>query len=105
MIINEGECILCNSSTEAKELGKLLHERGYRMFSPYHSLLDVGENWHGLRWFSGHQFPNCIVATSQDQKEHILTGSIVQNCRYKYMWYEDFMNNTQFYYVNVGDLI
>ena len=108
MILNPGECILCKNQSEARQLGKMLHEDGYRMFSPKFSILSSdAKNYHGYRWFNGHEYPTCIVATSYDQKRHILEGHRVQDVQYTYLWFDDFIEKIKGSSVSieVGDLL
>lgn len=106
MILNPGECILCKNRAEARALGNLLYEHGYRMFANQFDIRKTdSSNWHGLRWYHGHEFPNCIVATSSDQKDHVLENHKLQGVKYTYEWYADFFDRLNRQNVDVGDLL
>ena len=108
MILEKGECVLCRNRTEAGEICEILYENGYRMFAAQFDIRTVGDdgcNWHGLRWPVNEEFPNCIVATSEDQKDNILMDIIVQGTKYHYEYFEDFIVKTKKQIIEVGDLL
>ncbi len=64
MIINEGECIICDSVEEYRELFDLVNEEGYMCWTGNKLIYDKGDR--GLRWTPGDgPFPKCLCVTNK----------------------------------------
>ena len=80
MIINEGECIICDSSEEYNHLIHDLNTDGYKLWSG-NALYGWGRS--GVRWTPGDgPFPNCLCYVPYEIKDELLACGRIQKTSY-----------------------
>lgn len=79
MILNKGECVICDSADEFQGVWDVLKEHGYRWWSK--ESLDVPPSLisRGVRWSLGDEFPYCIATMSARHIESALRDSVIED--------------------------
>lgn len=112
MVLNKGECVLCNGKAEQFAVADILKENGYKMFSDDFDLYcfpSDGE-YRGFRWFTNHEFPACIATMSSEMINSVREDGTISDDegihRFYCMSFEEFMDRCSYQpLIGVEDLI
>ncbi len=106
MILEKGQCVICDTPGQVDEVRCILMEAGYKFH--HGKSLDFLPDVHGYRFWKGGKFPNCIASLNKgmvyDARKNGEAGARNEGI-YEVFEYHDFMNRINTVVVSVEDML
>ncbi len=111
MLLERGECVLCDTDEEREELARMLHAAGYYMLEQFGTIPQYAltDDTVGFRWALGEEFPRCIARICSDQAQTLLDNGTLSDADgvNEHVWYtfQEWLMKDDTPLPNIDDLI